>query len=308
MPGWRRVRRGRGFSYLTASGQTVLNAAQLERVRRLAIPPAYTDVWICPSARGHLQATGRDARGRKQYRYHAAWRSQRDLKKFGRMREFGRRLPHIRRAVARDLRSDEPRRRTVVAAIVRLLDRTAMRVGNAEYAADNGSFGLTTLRDRHVQTSADEIVISFRGKGGIEQRARLTDRHAARIVQRCQDLPGQHLFQYIDETGRRGAVSSHHVNAYLREVGGEDFTAKDFRTWHASVHALEVLSGLEMPPDAAPGARWCDRLRNRSAIQKPFAASSTSIPPCSAVSKKGGPHHTAAKRMAPGVCVPPNVR
>ena len=253
-PGWTRVRRGRGFGYVTSKGLAVRDAAHLDRIRRLAIPPAYTEVWICPSPHGHLQATGRDARGRKQYRYHADWQARQEQHKFDRMREFGRSLPRIRRAVSRHLRGRELTQETVVAAIVRLLDRTALRVGNAEYAAQNGSFGLTTLRNRHLRIRADELVISFKGKSGVEQTARLTDRAAARIVRRCQDLPGQQLFQYIGDDGQRHPVHSHHVNDYLRRVSGHDFTAKDFRTWHASVLALELTAGLNAsgPQGAAP--------------------------------------------------------
>jgi DNA topoisomerase-1 len=251
-PGWTRVRRGKGFSYVSATGRAIRDAAQLDRIRRLAIPPAYTQVWICPSARGHLQATGRDARGRKQYRYHAEWQAKREQQKFDRMREFGRTLPRIRRAVTRDLRSRELTLDTVVAAIVRLLDRTALRVGNEEYATENGSFGLTTLRNRHVRTHAARLEIRFRGKSGVEQTARLTDPATARTVQRCQELPGQHLFQYIDDAGKRRPVRSQHVNDYLRRVSGHDFTAKDFRTWHASVLALELTAGLDPSAPAGP--------------------------------------------------------
>ena len=253
-PGWTRVRRGKGFAYMSATGRAIRDAAQLDRIRRLAIPPAYTEVWICPNARGRLQATGRDARGRKQYRYHTDWQAKREQQKFDRMREFGRTLPRIRRAVTRDLRSRELTLDTVVAAIVRLLDRTALRVGNEEYAAENGSFGLTTLRNRHVRTRAANLEIHFRGKSGVEQTARLTDPATARIVQRCQDLPGQHLFQYIDDAGRRRPVRSQHVNDYLRRVSGHDFTAKDFRTWHASVLALELTAGVapSEPTGATP--------------------------------------------------------
>lgn len=254
LPGWRRVRRGGGFAYVNAAGRAIRDARQLDRIRRLAIPPAYNEVWICPNARGHIQATGRDARGRKQYRYHADWQAQQEQHKFDRMREFGRSLPRIRRAVTRDLKGREPTLDTVVAAIVRLLDRTALRVGNAEYAAENGSFGLTTLRDRHVRMRAGELELRFRGKGGLEQQARLSDKAVARIVRRCQDLPGQQLFQYVDEQGRRWPVRSNHVNEYLRRVSGHEFTAKDFRTWHASVLALELTAGLGPPttPGDAP--------------------------------------------------------
>ncbi|MDR7152242.1 DNA topoisomerase-1 [Hydrogenophaga palleronii] len=262
--GWRRVRRGRGFSYVTPSGAPVRDANALQRIRQLAIPPAYTDVWICPNAHGHLQATGRDARGRKQYRYHPAWQAQQDQHKFDRMHDFGKALSRIRRAVARHLRGGELGMDTVVATIVRLLDRTAMRVGNEAYMADNGSFGLTTLRNRHVHARAGELLIAFRGKSGIEQKARLKDPQAARIVRRCQELPGQHLFQYIDETGQRHAVRSTHVNTYLRRVSGHDFTAKDFRTWNASVQALELLMDLCPQPPADPRgakAHWNEVVR-----------------------------------------------
>lgn len=256
-PGWTRVRRGKGFAYVSATGRAIRDAAQLDRIKRLAIPPAYTEVWICPSARGHLQATGRDARGRKQYRYHAEWQARREQQKFDRLREFGRALPRIRRAVTRALRSRELTLDTVVAAIVRLLDRTALRVGNEAYATENGSFGLTTLRNRHVRTRAASLEIRFRGKSGVEQTARLTDPATARIVQRCQELPGQHLFQYIDDAGRRRPVRSQHVNDYLRRVSGQDFTAKDFRTWHASVLALELTAGVapSAPGDAVAPTR-----------------------------------------------------
>lgn len=249
-PGWTRVRRGKGFAYVSATGRAIRGAAQLDRIQRLAIPPAYTEVWICPSARGHLQATGRDARGRKQYRYHADWQASREQQKFDRLRDFGRTLPRIRRAVTRDLNSQELTLDTVVAAIVRLLDRTALRVGNEAYAAENGSFGLSTLRNRHVRTRAASMEIRFRGKSGVEQAARLHDAATARIVQRCQELPGQHLFQYVDDDGRCWPVRSQHVNDYLRRVSGDDFTAKDFRTWHASVLALKLTAGLASPAPA----------------------------------------------------------
>lgn len=252
-PGWTRVRRGNGFAYVSATGRAIRAAAQLERIRRLAIPPAYTEVWICPSARGHLQATGRDARGRKQYRYHADWQAWREQHKFDRMREFGRTLPRIRRAVTRDLSNRELTRDTVAAAIVRLLDRTALRVGNEAYACENGSFGLSTLRNRHVRTRAARLEIRFRGKSGVEQTARLTDPATARIVQRCQELPGQHLFQYIDEAGQLRPMRSQHVNEYLRRVSDHDFTAKDFRTWHASVLALALTAELQASVPGSAG-------------------------------------------------------
>ncbi|MHC3433936.1 DNA topoisomerase IB [Delftia lacustris] len=265
MPGWRRVRRGKGFSYVDQDGRPVRDAQALERIRKLAIPPAYVDVWICPDARGHLQATGRDARGRKQYRYHPQWQEQRKQVKFDRMREFGRHLPAIRRAVARDLRPGRPQLETVVATIVWLLDCTALRVGNDEYSEANGSFGLTTLRNRHAQVRAGELTLSFKGKSGVAQQARVSDRAVARIVKRCQDLPGQRLFQFVDDEGDVHHVRSEHVNDYIRricskagadEADGQDFSAKDFRTWHASVYALELAMAAAASPAGSrhPGA------------------------------------------------------
>lgn len=242
MPGWRRVRRGKGFAYLTSSGQRLQDASHLKRIRSLAIPPAYTGVWICPLAEGHLQATGRDARGRKQYRYHAEWEALRHEQKFERMLEFGRSLPRIRRRIARDLARKGLDRAKVVATVVRLLDLTALRVGNAEYVRANGSYGLTTLKNRHVRAGAHDVAISFRGKSGVMHEARLSDPRIARIVRRCQELPGQDLFQYLDDEGQARQVRSEDVNAYLRDVMGPGFSAKDFRTWHASTMSLEMLA------------------------------------------------------------------
>ena len=264
MPGWRRVRRGKGFSYVAQDGKPVRDAQALARIRKLAIPPAYVDVWICPDAQGHLQATGRDARGRKQYRYHPQWQEQRKQVKFDRMRAFGRHLPAIRRAVARDLKPGRPQLDTVVAAIVWLLDCTALRIGNDEYSESNGSYGLTTLRNRHAQVHAGELTLSFKGKSGVLQQARVSDRAVARIVKRCQELPGQRLFQFIDDEGEVHHVRSEHVNDYIRRICGKaaahgadaadardtadgpDFSAKDFRTWHASVYALELALELAL--------------------------------------------------------------
>jgi DNA topoisomerase I len=240
-PGIRRRRAGRGFIYKLPDGRRVKDAETLIRIRSLAVPPAYRDVWICLHANGHLQATGRDARGRKQYRYHPKWRSHRDETKFDRMLEFGRVLPRIRRRVARDLRKDGMPRERVLATIVRLLEATRIRVGNEEYARANGSFGLTTLRDRHVSRNGGTVNLVFRGKSGIEQRVPITDKSIARLVLRCQDIPGQELFQWIDDDGERRRIDSSDVNDYLREASGGDFTAKDFRTWHATVDALQLL-------------------------------------------------------------------
>jgi DNA topoisomerase I len=239
--GFRRVLRGKHFVFYDTRGRRITDAAVIQRIRKLAIPPAYKDVWICPYANGHLQATGRDARGRKQYRYHPQWREQRDSTKFDRMLEFGRALPRIRRRVARDLRARALPREKVLATIVRLLECTLIRVGNEEYARANGSFGLTTLRDRHVELKNGALVLEFRGKSGIEQRALVTDRRVARIVRDCRDIPGQELFQWIDEKGERHPVDSSDVNDYLRDASGGTFTAKDFRTWFATLEALTLL-------------------------------------------------------------------
>lgn len=247
MPGWRRVRRGDGFDIVDVRGRPVRDEAALRRVRALAIPPAYEDVWICPLAEGHLQATGRDARGRKQYRYHPAWALQQGQSKFERLREFGEALPALRRRVRRDLGLTGLPRDKVLATVVRLLDTTFLRIGNDEYARDNGSYGLTTLRCRHATVRGTRLKFNFRGKSGIRHRVEVEDPTLARIVQRCQALPGQDLFQYVDDDGEAHRVGSSDVNAYLRETTGGDFTAKDFRTWHASALALERLLAEEAP-------------------------------------------------------------
>ncbi len=240
-PGIRRFQRGKHFYYRDAHGDRIADAAVIQRIRKLAIPPAYKDVWICPHSNGHLQATGRDARGRKQYRYHPQWRVQRDGTKFDRMLEFGRALPRIRRRVAKDLRLRGLPREKILATLVRLLECTLIRVGNEEYARTNGSFGLTTLRDRHVEMKGGALVLEFRGKSGIAQRAQVTDRVVARIVRDCRDIPGQELFQWIDESGERRPIGSSDVNDYLREASGGAFSAKDFRTWFGTLEALELL-------------------------------------------------------------------
>ncbi|HEX6707278.1 MAG TPA: DNA topoisomerase IB [Albitalea sp.] len=250
MPGFRRVARGEHFRYLRPDGKPLRDESQLTRIRRLAIPPAYVGVWICPLPNGHLQATGRDARGRKQYRYHPDWRLARDADKFGRMQAFGAALPRIRRRVQRDLQrrvGQRPDRASVLAALVRLLDTTLVRVGNDEYARSNQSYGLTTLRNRHAAVQGSTLRLRFRGKHGKVHDVAVEDPRVARIVGRCQAMPGQDLFEYEDEDGEVRGVGSADVNGYLREISGGDFTAKDFRTWHATVHALELLRD--------PGAR-----------------------------------------------------
>ena len=242
-PGIRRLRKGEGFVYRGVDGRLIRKADELKRIRSLAIPPAYEEVWISPLPNGHLQATGRDARGRKQYRYHAEWRLARDAGKFERMLEFGAGLPRVRKRVKADLAlpiGEAPRRETVLATLVRLLDTTLIRVGNDEYARTNRSYGLTTLRNRHADVKGSRIRLRFRGKSGIEHEVDLDDPRVARVVRRCQAMPGQDLFQYEDEAGVAHAVGSAEVNAYIREASGAEFTAKDFRTWHGSVHALDL--------------------------------------------------------------------
>ena len=242
-PGLRRVRVGRGFRYVAADGSPVRDFAIRRRIRALAIPPAWTDVWICAAPGGHIQAVGRDAKGRKQYRYHARWRETRDATKYARLALFAERLPAIRRRVDEDLGRPGLPREKILAAVVRLLELSLIRVGNDEYAAENGSFGLTTLRDRHVTVLGSSLRFEFRGKGGKPHVVDVADRRLARIVRQCQELPGHELFQYVDEDGQRHAIGSADVNAYLREIAGEEFTAKDFRTWAGTVLAASALAG-----------------------------------------------------------------
>ena len=240
-PGLRRVRAGDGFDYRDADGDRLRDAATLERIRLLAIPPAWTDVRICPSPRGHIQATGRDQKGRKQYRYHEAWRRDRDGLKFGRMIAFGRALPRLRARIEKDLVRRGLPRDKVIAAVVRLMELTLIRVGNEEYAQANKSFGLTTLRDRHARLSSVGGTFQFKGKSGKVHTTGFRDRRLARIVKACQDVPGQRLFQYLDDDGQRRSVESADVNAYIRETIGEDFSAKDFRTWAGTLAAARAL-------------------------------------------------------------------
>jgi DNA topoisomerase-1 len=243
-PGIRRRRVGRSFSYRGADGQLIRDRATLGRIRSLAIPPAWTDVWICPSPRGHLQATGRDARGRKQYRYHPDWHRTRDETKYERLLAFGRALPEIRRRVEADLARPGLPREKVLATVVKLLETTLIRVGNDEYARQNRSFGLTTLKDRHVEIDGATLRFRFRGKSGVTHEVGLRDRRLARVVRRCQELPGQELLQYLDDAGQPRDVGSADVNQYLAEIAG-DFTAKDFRTWAGTVLAARALEEVE---------------------------------------------------------------
>ena len=240
-PGISRQRAGSGFRYLGTNGAAVRDKATLARIRALAIPPAWEKVWICPREDGHLQATGRDARGRKQYRYHARWREVRDETKYGRMLAFARALPKIRRRVNQDLALAGLPRDKVLATVVRLLETTRMRVGNEEYARENDSFGLTTLRVRQVRVQGSTMQFRFRGKSGVWHAFALSDRRLAAIVRRMRDLPGYELFQYLDEQGETRAVDSADVNDYLRQVAGAEFTSKDFRTWAGTVLAAEAL-------------------------------------------------------------------
>lgn len=244
-PGIRRTRRGRSFVYLDPDGRIVRARDELARIRALVIPPAWSDVWICPDPRGHLQATGRDARGRKQYRYHPKWRQVRDETKYHRMIGFAQTLPAIRRRTAEHLKLPGLPRDKVLAAVVQLLEKTLIRVGNDEYARTNRSFGLTTLRDGHVEVNGTKVRFAFRGKSGVEHEIALTDRRLARVVKRCRDLPGYDLFQYVDDNGSRQAIASDDVNAYLKEITGQDMTSKDFRTWAGTVLAAQLLREFE---------------------------------------------------------------
>jgi len=267
MPGIRREKRGRGWRFVDPDGREVEDAEEVQRIRHLAVPPAWTDVWICPRADGHLQATGRDARGRKQYRYHEQWRAIRDEAKYEHMVDFARALPRIRARVAEDLGKPGLPREKVLATVVRLLDTTAIRVGNEEYARENRSYGLTTLRDSHVRVDGSKVRFEFRGKAGRMHAVAVEDRRLARIVRRCQELPGHELFQYVDDDGSRRSVSSEDVNDYLRELGGDDFTAKDFRTWVGTVAAACFLREMGAAGSEREGRRHVKEAIERVARQ-----------------------------------------
>ena len=239
-----RKRAGSGWAFFAPNGARIRDQDKRRRLKALAIPPAWTDVWICPDPDGHIQATARDARGRKQYRYHASYREACDQSKFRHMLEFSEILPRLRERVERDLRADDHSRRQILATVIRLLDKTLIRVGNDEYARENRSFGLTTLRRRHVEVDGTWLRFSFRGKSGVEHNVALTDRRLARIIQRCQDLPGTEIFQYLDAAAKRQSISSDDVNAHLREIAGRHVTAKDFRTWGGTMHAALTLQSM----------------------------------------------------------------
>jgi DNA topoisomerase-1 len=242
--GFQRRRAGRGFTYLDTDGRTITDERELRRIRRLAIPPAWTDVWISPDPRGHIQATGRDARRRKQYRYHERWREVRDETKYERMLDFAKALPRIRKRVARDIARPRLTRERVLATIVRLLETSLIRIGNDEYARENSSYGLTTLREKHVRVAGSRVTFRFRGKSGKEHDVDVRDPRVARVIRRLQELPGQELFRYLDDDGEARTLDSADVNAYLREISGDDVTAKDFRTWAGTVQATRELSAI----------------------------------------------------------------
>jgi len=245
IPGIRRVKRRGGFSFIAADGKPITDKNEVARIKSLAVPPAYTDVWICPLANGHLQATGRDARGRKQYRYHKRWRAVRDENKFDRMIEFAKALPNIREAVARDIALPGMPREKVLGTIVSLTASTAIRIGNEEYARENDSYGLTTMREEHVDVKGSTVRFRFRGKSGKEHEVKIRDKRIARIIKRSQDLPGQQLFEYLDDDGTQHPVRSEDVNEYLKAISDGDFTAKDFRTWEATVMCALELAALD---------------------------------------------------------------
>jgi len=268
-PGIRRVAHGRGFVYRRPDGSAVKDKPTLARIRSLVIPPAWTSVWICPSADGHVQATGRDARGRKQYRYHPRFRQIRDETKYERMLAFAEALPAIRARVDEDMSRPTLCREKVLATLVRLLEITLIRVGNEEYARENASFGLTTLRNRHVDVAGSAVRFHFRGKSGVEHAVEVVDRRVAKVVSRCTDLPGQILFQYVDASGEAKNVESSDVNGYLREIAQAEFTAKDFRTWAGTVLAARALAALAEPTKRNVAAAIKDvaaRLGNTAAV------------------------------------------
>ena len=282
-PGIRRTRHGSTFRYHGPNGRRITSADELRRIRALVIPPAWQEVWICPDPLGHLQATGRDARGRKQYRYHPRWRTVRDETKYDRMVRFAQALPQIRQRTDRDTRRRGLARAKVLATVVQLLEKTLIRVGNDEYAKQNRSYGLTTLRDGHVDVRGARVRFTFRGKSGVEHAVHLDDRRLARIVRACRDIPGFDLFQYYGEDGKRQSVGSADVNAYLREVGGEDYTSKDFRTWGGTVQAAEFLRAC------GPGTSQAECKRN---ILRAVEAVATRLGNTKAVSRKCYIHPT----------------
>jgi len=261
-PGITRKKLRDTFCYFDPAGQRITDQDEIKRLNALAVPPAYTDVWICADPRDHLQATGRDARGRKQYRYHPRWREVRDADKYSRLRDFGLALPKLRKQLEALLAAPGFSRDKVMATVITLLDATLIRVGNTQYARDNRSYGLTTLRNRHVEVNGNAILFQFRGKSGVEHQITVKDRRLARIIKRCLEIPGQNLFQYLDENGERHTVSSSDVNAYLQTLTGADFTAKDYRTWAGSALALAVLRELQWEPESDAKRHVVEMVKN----------------------------------------------
>ena len=279
-PGIRRETRGRSFAYVGPDGKRIRDRETLDRIQALVIPPAWTDVWICSNPNGHLQVTGRDARGRKQFRYHPRWREVRDESKYEKLISFAQTLPRIRRRVAAHLRQRGLSREKILAVVVKLLETTLIRVGNDQYAKSNNSFGLTTMRDRHVDVVGSKVRIEFTGKSGIEHEMDVRDPRIARIMEQCQDLPGQELFQYVDDQGAIHDVGSADVNEYLREISGQDFTAKDFRTWAGTALAAQALQEFEDFDTQAAAKRNITKAIERVArddwvIPRPFAVNAT---------------------------------
>ena len=261
-PGITRKKLRGKFCYYDPAGQRITDQDEIKRINALAVPPAYTDVWICADPCGHLQATGRDARGRKQYRYHPRWREVRDADKYSRLRDFGLALPKLRQQLETLLAAPGFSRDKVMATVITLLDATLIRVGNSQYARDNRSYGLTTLRNRHVEVNGTAIQFQFRGKSGVEHQITVKDRRLARIIKRCLEIPGQNLFQYLDENGERQTVSSSDVNAYLQTLTGADFTAKDYRTWAGSALALAVLRELQWESESDAKRHVVEMVKN----------------------------------------------
>jgi DNA topoisomerase-1 len=298
-PGIRRRRRGKHFDYRDAKGAPIEDAEVLARIRALAVPPAWTDVWICPHSNGYLQATGRDKRGRKQYRYHSHWREVREESKFDRLVQFAAALPALRERVDSDLSQRGITRERVLATVVRLLETTRMRVGNEEYARSNGSYGLTTLRNEHAEVATATVSFTFRGKSGKEHAVRVHDRRLARIVRQCRDLPGHELFEYLDEAGERHSVSSTDVNEYIREIAGQQFTAKDFRTWTGTVLAALALRAVGLPDSEAEGAR-----KVKEALETVSAALGNTV----AVCRKSYVHPSVVDAYLSGRVIEPDVR
>jgi DNA topoisomerase-1 len=295
VPGIRRVKNGRGFRYLDARGKVVRDGATLRRIRALVIPPAWTEVWICPDPQGHIQAVGRDARARKQYRYHARWRSVRDETKYERIFDFAAALPKLRARCERELNKPGLSRDKVLSAVVCLLEQTLIRVGNEEYTRLNQSFGLTTLRDHHARIRGSEVLFRFRGKSGKDHQVRVNDRRLANIVKRCRDLPGEELFQYVDDEGVQRSVGSSDVNEFLRSVTGQDFTAKDFRTWAATVLAATALHECGIPPTARGAKKRIVEVVKRTAERLGNTPS---------VCKKSYIHPLVLDAYARGECMP----